>query len=74
MVIVKSEGEGDHADCEQAQKTWEELGEEHKPAIEWVSETVLREQRMWNRWEETGVAEADLQQEGEGTKDTGQQP
>ena len=35
------------------------MEDEDKPIVSWVDEEMLREQRAWNRWEETGVAEAE---------------
>ncbi|KAH8180156.1 hypothetical protein LIA77_01675 [Sarocladium implicatum] len=74
VVVNEEKSEDDDEKYERARKAWEELGEEQKPAVEWVSETVLREQRMWNRWEETGVAELDVvQEEGKAEKSDHQQ-
>ncbi|KAK0392858.1 hypothetical protein NLU13_2352 [Sarocladium strictum] len=38
---------------------WDQVREEDKPVVEVVDESVLRELRMWDRWEETGEAEED---------------
>lgn len=55
---VNAEGLGVIGD-ERAKSSWDEVREEDKPVVEIVDERVLSEQRMWNRWEETGEAMVD---------------
>jgi hypothetical protein len=38
--------------------SWDEVREGDKPVVEMIDGKVLEEQRMWNRWEESGVAES----------------
>lgn len=47
--------------------SWDKVREEDKPVVEVIDEKVLEEQRMWNRWEESGVAESgEWDEKGEG--------
>lgn len=56
-VRVNDMEETENAECEDV-SSWDEVREEEKPVVEMIDEKMLEEQRMWTRWEESGVAES----------------